>query len=440
MWHLLASRVDAQGADRGYLGVRVKNEEVGASRVEGSMERFLPADRLNRLSRLSWVLFVLAIAACLGWAAYQGSLSGGQGYDSEAFSDAARAWIHGESVYAHRHVDFVYPPFAVLVMTPLGLLSHHAAWAVMMLLSVLALWGSIFMSLRLADVDVTRRGIIARLLTVAFLVFYPVLLCLNLGQVGLILMALVLLDFSIPMRRWPRGLLTGAAAAIKLTPAIFVMLFIARRSWRSCAVFCVSVAAFFLAGRLAMPQDDHDFFDHVFGNTERVTGSVSSGVSATLASVVARAMQPEASALSGSARVVWLAAEVIVLACAMVALVLLSGRRAGLERVALTGVTGCLVSPASWPHHWVWTIPAFIALLCWAVDMRSWKPALFAAVGFCSFAISPQWLFGTVRVVNGTNSWGPVQQLLGDMPVWWAIAFVVTYLVRTTRARGRNGE
>ena len=49
-------------------------------------------------------------------------------------------------------------------------------------------------------------------------------------------MALVSLDCLAQSPRWPRGALTGLAAAVKLTPAAFVLFFLMRRDWRAAAL------------------------------------------------------------------------------------------------------------------------------------------------------------------------------------------------------------
>jgi uncharacterized membrane protein len=54
-------------------------------------------------------------------------------------------------------------------------------------------------------------------------------------QVNIVLMALVTLDCLTAEPRWPRGALTGLAAAIKLTPAAFVLFFLLRRDYRAAA-------------------------------------------------------------------------------------------------------------------------------------------------------------------------------------------------------------
>ena len=70
----------------------------------------------------------------------------------------------------------------------------------------------------------------------------PVLETFEFGQVNLILMGLVAVDCLAPRTRWPRGLLVGLAAAIKLTPAAFVLFFLLRRDMRAAVVTVVTAA------------------------------------------------------------------------------------------------------------------------------------------------------------------------------------------------------
>ena len=68
------------------------------------------------------------------------------------------------------------------------------------------------------------------------LLLEPVRSTLAYGQVNIVLMALVALDCLAVAPRWPRGALTGVAAAMKLTPAAFVLFFLLRRDYRAAAV------------------------------------------------------------------------------------------------------------------------------------------------------------------------------------------------------------
>ena len=57
-----------------------------------------------------------------------------------------------------------------------------------------------------------------------------------------------------------------------------------------------------------------------------------------------------------------------------------------LSAMAVTGVTGLLVSPVSWTHHWVYVIPALITL---ARDGK--RARIAAACAFLLFGLAPLW-------------------------------------------------
>jgi hypothetical protein len=52
----------------------------------------------------------------------------------------------------------------------------------------------------------------------------------------------------------------------------------------------------------------------------------------------------------------------------------------------VTGVTGLLVSPVSWTHHWVYVVPALITL---ARDGK--RARIAAACAFLLFGLAPLW-------------------------------------------------
>ena len=99
----------------------------------------------------------------------------------------------------------------------------------------------------------TRLG--ATLLTAAA-VFWtePVLRTIYLGQVNLVLMALIIWDLCQPdlrrsgASRWWKGAGVGVAAGIKLVPLIFIPYLLLTRRFRAAAVACAVFAATVAAG------------------------------------------------------------------------------------------------------------------------------------------------------------------------------------------------
>ena len=57
-----------------------------------------------------------------------------------------------------------------------------------------------------------------------------------------------------------------------------------------------------------------------------------------------------------------------------------------LAGLACCGVTGALVSPISWTHHWVWVIPLLVAMAATAWRRRSPVWALAAVALFTAFS------------------------------------------------------
>src|SRR5207244_8037628 len=101
---------------------------------------------------------------------------------------------------------------------------------------------------------------------------------LGFGQVNLLLMLLVLVDLAQPDgRRW-KGAGVGLAAAIKLTPAIFIGYLVLTRRLRAAVVACATFAAAVALGFLALPAPSRRFwFGGLFLNSERVGGVAYAG-------------------------------------------------------------------------------------------------------------------------------------------------------------------
>ena len=151
------------------------------------------------------------------------------GADSSVYRAGAALLLHGHSPYVvsdlgYLHLSFTYPPAAALLFTPLAALPAQLAWAVMAAASALARARAIPGAM--AAVPYWRFPAVwsTPLLTAAMLCLVPVWRTIALGQVNVLLMAMVTVDvLAITARgsRWG-GLLTGVAAAVKLVPLIFI--------------------------------------------------------------------------------------------------------------------------------------------------------------------------------------------------------------------------
>ena len=223
----------------------------------------------------------------------------------------------------------------------------------------------------------------------AALLLEPVRSTLAYGQINIVLMALVTLDCLTTAPRWPRGALTGLAAALKLTPAAFVLFFLLRRDYRAAAVAGVSFAAVTAAGFVLAGPDSVRYWTTIVFQTERL-GSPATATNQCLQAVLARAgLDPHT--LPGAAA--WLAAVRpgaggggrgmrYALAAGQACLAL-----------SLNAFAALLISPVSWSHHWVWGAPALLTLADLARRHRSRRrlAGAAAAAGLILFTAAPQW-------------------------------------------------
>jgi alpha-1,2-mannosyltransferase len=280
----------------------------------------------------------------------------------------------GEMARLHRNVydlkfegflSFTYTPLAVLAFELMSHLSLGVLRFVMTGASLAALVGALWVAFGLAGLDgPTQRGMRAGLtLGTAGVVLglEPVAQTLGFGQINLLLMALVLVDLAQPDdRRW-KGAGVGLAAAIKLTPAIFIGYLVLTRRLRAAVVACATFAAAVALGFLALPAPSRRFwFGGLFLNSERVGGVAYAGnqsVNGTLVRLLGGVSQ---------ARPAWFAAALVIGGGGLLLAAWASRRGEELLGIATCALTALLVSPISWSHHWVWVVllvPCGIRLL-----------------------------------------------------------------------------
>ncbi|MFI7429344.1 glycosyltransferase 87 family protein [Micromonospora sp. NPDC049836] len=310
-------------------------------------------------------------------------------FDLKVYYGALRFWVHdGGEIYdflkAGTQYGFTYPPFAALVMLPMAYLPWPAAITVSVVITVLA---STVLIWWLVDPIARRAGwtgwfslAVALLLAAAF---EPMRETVNFGQVNMLLLFLVAADLLrlLPAgSRWA-GVGIGLATAIKLTPGLFILYLLVTGRWRAAfTAIGTATAATLLAGAL-VPDASREFWTTALWNTDRV-GELAFISNQSLRGMVARLdpVHPSTAA--------WLA-----LALATLAVWVWRSRAAvaaGDEAtgLALTGVTGCLISPVTWVHHLVWLLPALILLVDngMAAPARGRRRRLLLAAAFVGYA------------------------------------------------------
>ena len=289
------------------------------------------------------------------------------------------AVTHGLRLYlvAPRANWFTYPPFAAAVFAPLAALPPVVVGVAWELASVAALAWSCVLALKLAGWQPSRAMVAA--VTAASFLLEPMYHTLYLGQVNLILLALVMTDVWRAAHGRTAGLGVGVAAAIKLTPGIFIVLFLLTRRTRSAAIATGTFVACAALGYLVDPGASRLYWTRLFYDTARVNAGYISNQSPYAAAV---------RILGGVSHVgAWyLAIPVMIGALGLAVAVTLARRDDWLGAAAVTGVTGLLVSPISWTHHWVWIMPALIVLLRGGIGSR-----IAAGCAYLLFVLAPMW-------------------------------------------------
>lgn len=263
-------------------------------------------------------------------------------------------------------LQFTYPPFAAMLFTVLVLPSWVVTQAIWLVVSILAVAGAIWATLGGLGyrAGLTRVGATLLLAAVLFWI-EPVQRTLYLGQVELVLMALIMWDLSQPDRRWWKGAAVGLAAGIKLVPLVFIPYLLLTRRFRQAGVAAGTFALTVVLGFVVLPADSRAWWLNGLFLQGRRTGFVGWEGNQSLQGLITR--------LSGSiasGEPVWLAVAAVTLIAGLAAAVILD--RAGHRTVAVLtcALTGLLVSPVSWDHHWVWLVPGVTALVVYGVRAR----------------------------------------------------------------------
>ncbi|GAA2276728.1 hypothetical protein GCM10010234_10820 [Streptomyces hawaiiensis] len=303
-------------------------------------------------------------------------------FDLRVYYGSIDGWVHhGGRIYDYRvpgtTYGFTYPPFAAVAMLPMALLGLHTAIVAALLLNLVAL--AVILRL-LAGPDWRRHGWFGWALTACLLaLFEPLRDTLSFGQVNLLLLALVLTDAT--LLATGRGRLAGAgiglAAAVKLTPALFIGLLLVARRWHAAAVAtAVALGATALAAWVD-PGASRFYWTEALWDTGRV-GRLDYVSNQSVQGILAR--------LGETDRTTW---AVVVLS--VLGVWGLRARRAvaagdWTAAFALTGLAACLVSPITWVHHLVWLLPSF------AVLVRAGRPRIAGAL-YAVLCTSVVWLW-----------------------------------------------
>ena len=293
-------------------------------------------------------------------------------------------------VLPNTSLPFTYPPFAALLFAPwqrtftsVGLV--QAVWTMG---NLAALIGVLVLSLRLVKPSLDRVATwrLALALSLPAVLLNPVLITIGFGQVNLFVTFLVMWDLlsdrRIGKRQMPLGVATGLAAAVKLTPLLFVPYLVITRRWRGALTCVLTFGACELVSFAVSPASSRAYWTKAIFQPGRA-GDLTIVDNQNLWGVLDRfthGLLPDAVMLPllllAAASGLWLAA-------------LAHRRSSPFLGVLICAVTCLIVSPISWVHHMVWVVPA-ILWLALAPDRPRWGRPLAAATAVL-FWSAPVW-------------------------------------------------
>ncbi|MFI7079480.1 glycosyltransferase 87 family protein [Micromonospora sp. NPDC049903] len=251
---------------------------------------------------------------------------------------------------------FTYPPFAALVLLPVTAVPLGVAEALWLAATCAAVVAVAVPVGRALAADRTDRRVAVAVTAGVLMLSAPVQSNLRFGQVSIFIVLMALLDAIGRPSRF-RGVLIGVAAAIKLTPLIFVAYFVVSGRYRDAAR---ATGAFLACGVLAvvlLPQESLTYWAGTVAQTERI------GNLASLGNQSVHGMLLRLGVHESTLPLVWAAMVALVCGLALLrARWLAAAGRPG-HAVVLVGCASVAASPVSWTHHQVWTVLAAMLLV-----------------------------------------------------------------------------
>ena len=404
----------------------------------------MPAARPARLVAAAHAVASSPVVAALGWLtllvpAYW-SLVDERGQwlfklDSFVYYEAVRQWLDGGDLYSWyanpgQHLwPFTYTPLAAWVIAPLTWMSYQQATVLLIVATPLCAAVTAYAVLkRLAVAPRMARGLAPWLALIGVIALEPVPKARACVDVDASLMALVAVDPLLVSERsrW-RGALSGLAAAIKLTPAVAILVLLARREWRAAATMAGSAVGLTLLAALAAPAESWEFFTSAMWDPGRAGFADYSG-NQNLKGAIARGL-PEA-----AWNLTWAACSLLAVVAAWLLCRRLdrlrgaggaaggTGQDDGLIlslQISVVMVLGLLISPISWSHHWVWCLPVLMSVAAAAWRWRSTALGVAGAAGFLVFVLAMQWWFPEQNHVE--QNWPAWAKAVGSSYTWWAL-------------------
>lgn len=403
-----------------------------------------------------WLLPVFAIIS--GWAIwYQATFIPennrkyfglwGNKLDLHVYMAGAERFLSGKPIYEgpiYEGMEYTYTPFSTMVFSAMEWMSKTTTERFWTSFNLVLLVVVVLLSFRSLGYRVDWRVWFSSVtLGSLFLLLEPVRDTFWFGQINLVLLILVIADLLRPATSKLRGIGVGIAAGIKLTPAFFILYAISVKQWKTAIVASVTFIATIVLGFILCFDDANEFWFRAVRDSRRV-GDTNSAGNQSLTGALSQ-MNDHAEKSNG---VLYFSLAIGLTILGLWAASLAYRAHQPLLALIIAGMTSTTVSPFSWGHHWVWSVPLLVFLLhliIQAVSKKKLAALVVAVLGFSAiFAIYFVWIeHQIIWVTKDSLSWwqdryDPGLFLIYKLDEWrwftgqpfiWSFFFVVTATV-----------
>lgn len=313
------------------------------------------------LRRLGQFLLVALIPALAGlWIAGNSQIPfATHTADLWVYREAASYLLQGRDFYALEDAfPYIYPPIAAVLGIPLALIPWPVAQV---------LWNLVNVAVIVAVLRHLRVGppwLVSFLATVTILFVHPVSETLIMGQLGIVLLGLVLLDstdgprlFRGENRLLPAGVLTGIATGLKLTPAVFIVHYFLTKRYRQGFIALGTFVGTVLVGFIAAPRFAAGYWARLAGGNSGANPDAHGWINnISVMSAVYRFTD-----VTTLGTVLGLLLSALLVAAGLAAAWLSWRARKELLGISILGMVSCVANPIAWAHHLTWVIPLLVA-------------------------------------------------------------------------------
>lgn len=287
--------------------------------------------------------------------------------DLAVYREAARVLVEGGDYYHLVNTfPYIYPPIAAVLAIPFTWLAPPGTqflWCLAnaaMLLHVLHRLG------------VRRPWLASLLATASFVVVGPFQTVIGLGQLGVLLLWLVVIDVvQTPEQAarknlsWWKGIGVGLATGLKLTPAVFAIYWFftgrRRQAYVAFGTFCLTVAL----GLLVSPKFSAGYWIRLAAGESGANPDAFGWISnISVQSATQRFLGVEGGSTPG------LVLSALVVALSVLAAVVAYRRNSPVLAVGIVGLCSSIANPITWNHHLIWILPCGLALLDGRIPRR----------------------------------------------------------------------